>query len=408
MGEPKVAAVVLMDLTQGADRTGPASDPSVSAASAAPIPGDTSTLPPHARKFERYPSDGSPDEPVLPLEPLSTVTSLEHAKQLYAEVGMQFGTIDALVRQIKIDWGYGARLLLKRADQLGLPEEYPATSCSIDGEQYNLVGMVHSLSTFADVRGLLLRRLANMGTHLAEQNLGLLNLGMHSQGLDIPDHFARGFWRDLLFREQSLFGSAYTAIRLKALNFREKLPALRPSTELGGKIEELERKYRLPGQDPTLARISVLLLHAQADIMSPLPAAIRLDLKHQREKAYTFNEARSAYQAEFLRAWKPAETFRGDRAQMTEAQWATLTGSKGFLCGHAHTAEVEFFLRHGSREPAVTLRAQRDAAMLNRDVQEYMKAIALRTALAGFVTAVGNAAVVGLSTWAFGKWFFSH
>ena len=128
-----------------------------------------------------------------------------------------------------------------------------------------------------------------------------------------------------------------------------------------------------------------------------IPANIRILLVEKEGRPYDpLMQRRSAYQAEFLRAWKKGE-------------------ERKILAGIGHAPEIKHFLLHGVKEAEIVERAHAHAELLERDPQQYASLrnwlnmqTYFTTIAAGMTASLGWGLGTGLPVFAVAYYFMNH
>jgi hypothetical protein len=348
--------------------------------------------------------------PILSCEEIRTIGSWSDVKAKYAAKGYHFDSDEQYLAQAKADWRTIRESLLAAASTAPLPLEFPHESVVINGKRIDIIGIVHSREAHPEYLALLTQRLERYPLLLAEQNLGRENMGLHSNGHEIPDQLARGVLPALVYAERlKVIAIKRRLIRItQMLSSRAKIrdavgdDFCEPTSQRGERIAEQQNRNRW--KDHEISAVSRLMLTLPGDILGDLPAHIDLAYKHERKLPYTMQQARSAFMAEFMRRWdmrRTLEKIDGDAALSAHLR-RQVESSLGIVCGQAHQPEIAFFLAHGSREPGVTARAQRTADAFNQDGIEGLERIYYKHLNAlqgcGYLLAIAKGIAIGALT----------
>jgi hypothetical protein len=311
------------------------------------------------------------DEPIASYDELRSVGSWADVKAMYSAKGHAGASDEQYLALVKSDWVLLGQRLVKKALQSPLPAEFPHESVDVGGKKIDVVGIWHTLAAHPDVLVLLRQKFMNYPLLLAEQNLGVMNFGMHSHGLDIPDHFARGVLPVVGEMEKRQLRDVKQWISRK-LHFRRVKTSIRevvgedflaPTDPAARELGQLQKRVGI--QDDTIMTLSRMGLMVPGDRGQELPANIELAYKHEKNLPYTMIQARSAFMAEFLRRWDVAATLKTFDRTFSAEEIAQMSAVKSFVCGQAHQPEVVFFLKYGSKDDRVTARAHRAADALS-------------------------------------------
>ena len=198
-----------------------------------------------------------------------------------------------------------------------------------------------------------------------------MNGGIHSHGIDIPDHYVRGILYSVMQHEWGQVRAVINWVRRKVFQLRAKKPVRETVNEgildaqLPGAKKIAELQQQTGHHDDLYRFFSRMSLMLPGDWGQPLPANVDLAFRHDKGLSYSMIQARSAYMAEFLKHWDIERTLSNCGQAMSPSDIATLAAKKGFLCGHGHQPGIIFFLKSGVRDRAVAERARADAELLN-------------------------------------------
>lgn len=337
--------------------------------------------------------------PIVSFNELKTTGSVAALLALYDGKGRRFKTTEDALETAKKDWRMLCNLEYARAVREPVPTNYPVTKVTLDGFNISIVGIVHSMFAAPDLLVLYRKEVAKYPLLLTEQNLGMRYYSLYSEGLDIPDHFAQGMlhlWKNDM---RDMVRAPLQALRAIAARIRQrhhKTERRAPETA-EGKILAAFLESAGFSRDAATERASAAILHLSGSIVEQLPAAIDIDYRHLNNMPYTDSQARSAYMAEFLRAWRPDQMRGLNLSQIPASEHSNILSSKAFLCGKGHEDEIPFFLRNGCRDASIVRRAQRDAAILQSGVDKHfahMASLERRRQALNIATALSPAALI--------------
>lgn len=306
-------------------------------------------------------------KPALTFDELREIATWQGLKDAYSKKGLTFSDDAGYLKQVEEDWAKVKSILWAKMQVAQLPDKFPMTTVVVDNKPVDIVGIVHTLSMHGDVFAILHNTINKFPILIAENNLGLGNLGIFTRGFDVNDHGARGLFDRLVNWELNLFRAIKRNCRRQILKFKigNSLPLDGAVTPQGQAFERFQKKFGY--KDSWGAEFSKGMLHLPGDYSLKVPANIDLAHKHERNLPYTRDQARSAFLAEFIRFWNIEETLKHTKHQLDPAQIAEVTARKAIVSGGYHRPEIAFFLLHGSREEKVTARARHDAEVVNKE-----------------------------------------
>jgi hypothetical protein len=314
--------------------------------------------------------------PTLP--EFRAVKTYEDLVELYEKRGITFSDTKELVKRVANDWGKEKFRIFEDISEASLPNEFPHLKLEIGDERYKIYGCHHVGEAYYQ---LLLDAVSRNPWWLHEENLGTKGgflPGLERYSVEIDDQNAKGILSRILIDVALMIPRGIKTInalrKIKALEGRESGPST-PETFF-------ERTLNLP-----------------LDFSHDLPANIDLILREKLEVGFSYNLARSAYQAAFLKAWDPIEAHPDSEQYLESPSFAPETlHEKCILVGSSHVHEIEYFLTH---EPAVLEsvreRATRDAELCNRDVERFFRRREVQDTIVSFGTPlVGGALTYGV------------
>ncbi len=267
----------------------------------------------------------SASEPVLSLEEITSVSTIAALQELYSQRGVDFAEDEQkFLDRIKADWRMIQRHERSRAQETPPSDEVPFIQ--IDSVRARIYGVRHTFTSGARYRDIVTE---TVGTgkgwvHEAylEQYFPLI------RSTQIPDYaanttaatFAAGFKLGLYF-PAGLFYSLRASARPKEAS----------SNAL--------KRFNIP-----------LELYN----WGPYPTFVDLELAERNGLAMSHPTKRSAYMAEFIRAWEPKDV-----------------EFKNALVGGMHAPEIKYFLEHPSSNIRLVDSAHQYAELLNRDPAKF-------------------------------------
>lgn len=266
-------------------------------------------------------------QPVLSFEEITAVDTIEGLVGLYSQKGHSFPDQKAFIAAVKKDWAAEQKRVFREAMKKEPPLKPSSLDAVIGGATVSIYGVVHKpelgkkfAQTVADV-------VNSGGNWLFEQNLKS-DFRKAKGGTEIPDHS--------LFYGREIF-----ADNLKEFLGGLIIFPLLPLVPVALSVYCWE-KLKKGDKDSSLKYLNVPL-RAWA---KPLPAYVDIGLREQHTKPkYDSTQRRSAYQAEFVRAWKKGE-------------------QRSIVVGAAHVPQIEYFLKHGVKDKKVIEMANQHVALL--------------------------------------------
>lgn len=329
-------------------------------------------------------------EAILRRSDFYEVNSLDELRERYLNKGLNLETTDALVEQVKKDWKIERLIQFTNAIDSDLPDEFPITEIEVEGEKYQVCGIVHTFAAGFEYLKKLISKIESQPWWTFEHNLKSEFLPL-SRAIEIPDHFYRGELHRVAFQYSTWLKRGFTTVSSCLTRLKTSISNSRQMVASEKRL--LESTANLPD-----------------DIFQELPDNIDLLRRDALGIPYNSVQERSAYQATFIKHWEPSNLINPDidksKLPFGEEAWKT----KGILVGKAHAQQVIFFLKHGAQQcPEVEQRAIRDVTLLNQDYQAWANKssrrelvhIALNTLLsAGIGIAIGKGlvwSIIGLN-----------
>lgn len=295
--------------------------------------------------------------------------SIDDFVALVREDGYPIKSEKALFKELHRKWKKTIYLITEYGfyDKAPTPEELPHLETRVEKELYRVYGVAHDENpseSYLELVSKTCQSICQSSNCLWEQYVQETLHG--SLGREIPDHCAKrgGIFSSMPSHWTAglTYGFLLPFLLLSKISKIGKPSLKNPEEE---KRRELDRKI--------LTDTEAITFYLPPVALSPeLPIHLDLELR-EREKTvyYSQNQLRSAYQAEFLRAWNIPEL-------TTEKQLEEKTGGskekiheKNIFVGAAHAYEVIHFLENGTKNQRVVDLAHRHAELLNTDPEKF-------------------------------------
>ncbi len=256
--------------------------------------------------------------------------SLEELMGLAKEEGHHFDSEELLLKNLHDHWQNYLRTELDRDySERPLPHKMPYLETTIKGKQCRVYGIVHETNPSKSYVTLV-REAFSTPLWLIEQNVK--EVFNHHHGIEIPDHYVN---RGKIFSDLPTF-FAQGVLGAITLSF-----ATIPNQKKRKVIQELT----------PIEAFSIY--HPPSIFNENLPNHLDLELRERRKNvSYSNWQRRSAYQAEFLRAWKQQE-------------------DRNILVGVAHATDIIHFLEKGTKNQKIVDVANRHAELLQNDPEKF-------------------------------------
>ncbi len=303
----------------------------------------------------------------LSFEDIISIDTLDQLTELYAKRGFTISEKEMLPR-LKQDWKrcrdeYFYHIHLK-PDLI--PNQVPSLDVLVDGVDYRIYGVVHAKNWSAEYNAIVSKTIENGKNWLHEQKMHTV-FDLPKNSIEIPDHHLltpTGYLR--IFTDSMVNG--FTSPISIPLNKNKKYSKFKEKMMLSSLDMPFEAYHR------------------------PLPSYVKIQLNEKNKPAkYTPIQARSAYQAEFMKAWK-------------------VEGDKHILVGAMHAPEIKYFLKYGVKDVSITDAAQEHALLSTEDPEKFAwlnKKSSLKTTLcatAGYFGGLtASSATLGYSVY---SWVF--
>jgi len=258
--------------------------------------------------------------------------SLEELMKLAAERGYKINSEKLFLRDLQDQWqAYLRTELTEWGDGYStrpLPTTIPHLETTIKGKHCGVYGVIHEQEP-SEPYLKMVKEVFSLPHWLIEQNLKKkFNL---RSGIEIPDHYIKK-WKGLADLPKYF-----------ALGFRRGITF---------PLTKTENRKRTQKSELTLAE-AASLHHPPSIFNKNLPCHLDLELK-EREKNPVYSEwqRRSAYQAEFLRAWRDQD-------------------DRNILVGAAHATDIIHFLEKRIGDQRIVDLAHNHAELLQTDPEKY-------------------------------------
>jgi len=261
-------------------------------------------------------------EPILTFEEIISVNSIDDLAELYSQRGVHLSDRKKLLKVLKSDWDAERSRVYQEARTRETPRGIPHIDVAIDGVTYGVYGVRHWYHDDPSLyRELVAKEVDEQTNWLWEQ--GISGLFPDAKGgFEVID-WSAGRIRDKLL-DSVRFGLSFPWIQLY-LESR----SLQPQKALENDLWFLKT--------PSIA---LHKLPAYVEIEQRLPGNL------------TRSQMRSAYQGEFMKAWKKGE-------------------DKNIVVGKYHVSEIEYFLLNSVKDSRIIELAGQHAELLERDPEKY-------------------------------------
>ncbi|MBS3169735.1 hypothetical protein J4210_04580 [Candidatus Woesearchaeota archaeon] len=270
--------------------------------------------------------------------------SIDDFVTLAGQAGHLVKDEDILLEHLKEEWLKYRLYIFLRKDysHLPLPNQLPHLETEKDGITYTVFGIVHEQEPSQPYLHIV-KNTAPALAGLWEQNV--MKHFAHLQGIEIPDHYVKK-QRDLRLVNSSFWDGFTDGIVLPLL------PLFIPQIREKRRVEK-EKKEK---KETMLTALEAITLSEPFAIIpfAELPIHLHLELAERvRPTSYSPYQRRSAYMAEFLKAWD------------NRAPRKTIT------VGAGHVLEIIHFLEKGTKDQQIVDLAWGDAELLNSDPLEF-------------------------------------
>ena len=299
-------------------------------------------------------ADPRPLEGRLSFDQIMSVDSYDALKELYERNGAHFLCEAEFRDLVREDW---SRELARRYAEAGSDTAEPLDPFVVHaaGTAYTLVGVIHDAASALNGRYRELIESAMDGQKIVLYEQGLSAFFPRQQALEVCDYSANSFGRTLL---EGAKGGLIMPLVSGLMLYR----LCRPFSTGEANIERLRR-------------------HPEENGCGSYPTYIEMHLQLQAGTRCSHSIRRSAYQAEFLRAYR-----RG--------------ADKTFMVGANHNRYIAYFLKHGAADQAIVKLAQKDAYLAEHAPARYrMRQIA---AVVKETLGLGIGMIAGASPYLYG------
>jgi hypothetical protein len=266
----------------------------------------------------------------LSFDEITSVHTLESLFFLYRDKSFEFDNQfdPSFIDQISSDWQQEVRRLRReafgRTNQEGPGNQIPCITLDLDGKTYSLFGVYHTRDAGSHYFNLVSDSIQS--DWLIEQNL------------------------------QNTFPNVLKGTEVFDWCVSNPFLDLKMGLSRGAQIPQRILKYFQLKKEPdhfSDRYVYTLFIPLEA-IHAQLPAYVDIQLRERTDSpSYTNVQKRSAYQAEFMRALQTKEP--------------------KILTGGTHSSEIQNFLINGVKDSKIIEKAQKHAALLDRDLIFYFR-----------------------------------
>lgn len=289
----------------------------------------------------------------ISFEEINSVDSIDELLEVYTKKGHVFSNEEQFLEQLKSDFRIEVERVKSEAMSGHIPTKLSSLDVLINNITYRIYGVQHPLNSVPKYKRLICEANNGSGNLIFENGFNYcFDL---QRGIEMPDWSANNIW-DLL-RLGFLVGI--------------HLPLIIADTTL---------KMLIPQKtdDTSLKKLNIPLETYSFWLNDGLPAYVGIELQERRKNpSYTSIQKRSAYQAEFSRAWKKGE-------------------DKRILVGAGHAAEIKYFLVNGVKDNSIVDLAHKHVGLLEKDPEKY-RHFAKKAFLSGSIF-MATPATVGYSS----------
>src|SRR3989344_7395933 len=270
----------------------------------------------------------------LTFEEINSVDCIDELRALYEEKRGSFRSEREFLRFLKNDWRRICNNYNRDSEEQA---KFKLLEVIIDRVFYNIYGISVDPTLGKEYRKIISNTVKPGQNWLLEQNLGLY-LQLPEKAIEIPDN--------LVASRSHLCKKGLSDFLLDSCSLPFYVPFYVADSITGENIFALNRTE-------ALERLS---LHPEK-FTTPLPSYVKIELNEKQDPVkYTPDQARSAYQAEFMRAWKERE-------------------DKNILVELSHAPQIQYFLRKGVKDQKIVDAAQSQAELLEQDAEKFSELV---------------------------------
>lgn len=255
------------------------------------------------------------NNPILGFNDIIMVETVESLIELYKQKGIEFSNRRDFLRRVRKDWKTEYERFRKEAFSKPTPDKLPSLEVVVDETYYQIFGIHHGEVEKADPR------YSSLISEVKRDNLLL------EQGL-------RDFYR-------------WPNVEILDLAANSNLEAFKYLFILS--FFPLELPHLFSAEHVQIKGAHLHELNIPIEAFGELPAYLGVQIR----RSLSYDQRKSAYQAEFMRAWKKGE-------------------DKSIIVGRLHAAEIKYFLKNPIRSNRVQELAQYHAELAETDPGRYL------------------------------------
>lgn len=265
-------------------------------------------------------------ETVVSFHEIVSVDSIDDLVILYSERDLNFQDEEEFLNQLRSDWKLEVGKLEVQGRLMPIPQKLSSLDVTIDSTTYSIFGIIHGFGVPRWYKQLVSDAVNGRNNWLYEHWLGLF-FKKENGAVEIPDSAANTFWYKIK--------EVYDPLEIVNDIVDGSRYIIKPSKSSEEDLKVLKEVLNVP-------------LEAKGN----LPAYVEIELRERNGKQYTSVQARSAYQAEFMRAYIPGE-------------------DKNLLVGATHAHETKHFLKSGVKNSRIVDLAHSHAEILMHNPKKY-------------------------------------
>ena len=310
--------------------------------------------------------------------------SLDHLVQIYSERGHSFKDEKDFLRNLDKNWNSESRRIFESQPETIIKvDRLPSVDVVVDGAVCNIYGIIHNDFRFSNKYFNIVRdTIESQPNLLFEQNVGkfLFPFVNPTSGIEVPDHRLRSNFDEAgSFFMSGIRQSLMAQLRVISLPFYLTAQVTGAWKYIAPIVQRINERQKQIKRDKTSkhnlkislysTKIANLTLRGEYPVLNSkfegisyeknrytlYPTYISLELAQRPSKPrYVDCAKRSAYLAEFLRAWKPGE-------------------DKSMVVGSGHVMEIKYFLEQGVKDARITDLANQHLDILTSDADKYKR-----------------------------------
>jgi len=263
------------------------------------------------------------DAPILTYDEITRFDCINSLISAYSQKGFDFKDTGSFLGQVKHDWSLEVNRMELENLKNPIAERFQGEEVEIDGLRYKLFGIKHDLiSGSGKYKRLVIDALDNQRNLLYESGLSLIFF--RPDATEIPDFCVNSFMKS--FKEGAECGIT--------------LPLF------------FSYMFSRHSQKSRSVEMDLKEINFPSEARGELPFYVHMGEKERNGFSYSHSEARSAYQAEFMRAYKSGE-------------------EKTLLAGKNHSRQIKYFLRRGVKNTRIVDLAQNHAEVLTNNPERF-------------------------------------